>query len=87
MKGLIDSVFGPVIEFLTTILTFIEELSVPVSRPFDPSNYLAPLTLLGPYWFNFVTTVCMLAFIYVVVFLIVAYNGMYIKFKDNIKWW
>lgn len=87
MKGLIDTIFGPVRGWLINIFGFIRELSVPVSRPFDPSNYLAPLKLLGPYWFTFVTTVCLFSFIYVVVFLIVSYRGMIISFKGMVKWW
>jgi len=87
MKGVIDSIFHPVYAWLQSIINLIKSLSVPVSRPFDPSNYLAPLKLLGPHWFAFVTTVCMLSFIYVVAFLIVSYRGMYINFKDSIKWW
>lgn len=87
LQGLIDTIFGPIKGWLSHIVSFIQELSVPVSRPFDPSNYLAPLKLLGPYWFTFVTTVCFLSFVYIVAFLIVSYQGMYIRFKDSVKWW
>jgi len=87
MIALIDTIFGPLLGWLMSIRTMINELSVPLARPVNPSDYFGPFALLGPFWITFITTGAVLAFVYVVVFLIVANNGMIIKFKDTIKWW
>lgn len=63
------------------------ELSVPLARPLDISQYLGVFGYLGPSWIAFITTACALAFIYVVTFIIVAQRGLVIRFKDLIKWW
>lgn len=87
MRALIDTIFAPVLTWLHSIQTYISRLSVPVSRPLDISDYIGPFALLGTGWISFISTVCALAFIYIVCFVIVAYQGMFIKFKDTIKWW
>lgn len=87
MKALIDTIFAPVLGWLAHISGYISALSVPVARPLDLSIYLGPFAYLGPYWVTFITTGVFLAFVYIVTFLIVSYQGMFIKFKDTIKWW
>lgn len=87
MKSLIDTVFKPLLTWLNLVYTNISELKVPVSRPLDISLYLGPFAYLGPYWIAFIGTVCLLAFIYVVTFIIIAQQGIIIKFKDTVKWW
>lgn len=87
MKSLIDTVFNPLIAWLTSISSSISKLSVPLARPIDISQYLGPFAYLGPYWITFISTACVLAFVYIVCFLIVAQRGMIIHFKDMIKWW
>lgn len=87
MKSIIDTIFNPVLNWLDKIISAIQDLSVPVSRAIDINVYLGPLALLGPYWVTFITTVCFLAFVYMVTFIIVAQQGLFIKFKDTIKWW
>lgn len=87
MKGVIDTVFFPILNWLNQIYSSIMNLIVPVSRPIDIAQYLGVFAYLGPYWITFITTACVLAFVYMVCFLVVAYNGLFIKFKDTIKWW
>lgn len=87
MIALIDTVFAPLLGWLMNISSFIRELSVPVSRPLNISNYFGPFVLLGPYWMTFITTAAFLGFVYVVTFIVVSTNGMAIKFKNTVKWW
>lgn len=87
MKPLIDTIFGPVLAWLTNIQNYISELKVPLARPLDISQYLGPFAMLGPYWVTFISTACVLAFIYVVTFIIVLNQGVFIKFKETVKWW
>lgn len=87
MIALIDTIFAPVLLWLESIQQSIKSLSVPVARPFDLGQYLGWFRLLGPWWVTFVTTACFLACVYMIAFVIVSYRGMYISFKDSIKWW
>lgn len=87
MIALIDTIFNPVIAWLFSIRSYISELSVPLSRPLNITQYLGPFALLGPYWITFISTACVFAFIYIVAFIVMMLQGTYLKFKDSIKWW
>lgn len=87
MRALIDSIFYPLLKWLSNIDSYIDKLSVPMARPLDISVYLGPFALLGPYWITFISTACLFGFIYIVVFIIMSSTGLSIKFKDLIKWW
>lgn len=87
MRNLIDTIFKPVLKWLKMVFDTLMELSVPLARPLDISQYLGVFGYLGPAWISFITTACALAFIYIVCFLFVAQRGLVIRFKDMIKWW
>lgn len=87
MIALIDTIFNPVLAWLSSISMYIHSLSVPVARPLNLSLYLGPFAYLGPYWITFITTGIFLAFVYIICFLVVSYQGMFIRFKDSVKWW
>ena len=87
MIALIDTIFGPVLDWLIQIRSYLMQARVPLSRPLNISQYLGPFALLGPYWITFITTACVLGFVYIVMFIVMASQGTFIKFKDSIKWW
>ncbi|MFP2989059.1 hypothetical protein MF621_003958 (plasmid) [Bacillus velezensis] len=87
MKPFIDTIFAPVLAWLNHIHSMISSLSVPLSHPVPITNFLGPFGLLGSSWARFVGTICSLAFIYVVAYLIKNAAGLYLTFKQSIKWW
>lgn len=87
MKNLIDTIVYPLLNWLNNIYNSLSELSVPLSRPVDIAQYLGVFAYLGSGWISFVVNVCLLAFIYVVALLLVAQHGLFIKFKNTVKWW
>lgn len=87
MKGLIDTIFNPVLNWLNSILSSIMSLDVPFSHPLDIAKYLGPFSYLGNNWISFIVTCAFLAFIYVVTYIIVSQQGLFSKFKDMVKWW
>lgn len=87
MKGLIDTVFSPILGWLISIRSYLTSMEVPLSRPVNLGDYLGPFALLGPYWITFISTACVLGFIYVVAYVIFSGIGLYTKFKGSIKWW
>lgn len=87
MRNFIDTIFGPVLEWLNGISDAMRDLSLPVARPLDPNRYFGYFSFLGPNWVTLITTIMTLGFIYLLVYFIVNNMGLLIKFKDMIKWW
>jgi len=87
MKALIDTIFNPILNWLQTIIDYLNQASIPLSRPLDISQYFGVFQLLGSEWTLFITTTCSLAFIYMVIYIVVNSYGLYSKFKSAVKWW
>jgi hypothetical protein len=87
MRNLVDTIFGPFLAWLDSIISKINSLSVPLARPLNLSRYFGYFDMLGPHWKTFITTLCVLSFIYLVTYIIVANLGLIMKFKNAIKWW
>lgn len=87
MRALIDTIFNPVLTWLQSIIVAIDSLSIPFSRPLNISNYFGYFSLFGNGWVFFIKTVTTLAFMYGVTYIVVTQMGLFIKFKDMIKWW
>lgn len=87
MRNLIDSVFAPVIGWLQMIIDNLRGVSVPLSRPFDLSNYVGYVSIFGPYWEMFVKQALLLLVVYLITYVVINNMGLIIKFKDMIKWW
>ena len=86
MHNLIDSVFAPLLIWLTAIGDRLHKLSVPVAKPLNLNNYFGVFLFLAQ-WMKLVTTICGLSFIYLITYLIMANIGLIVKFKNLIKWW
>jgi hypothetical protein len=87
LRALIDTVFGPVLNWLTHIYDDIRRLSVPVARPLNVNDYFGVFGMFGPGWMDFAKTVCALGFIYGVCYIVVTQIELFRKFKDVVKWW
>lgn len=87
MKALIDTIFGPVLNWLTNMYNSIHDLSVPLSRPLNVDKYFGVIGLMGNGWMDFAKTVCALSFIYGISYIVVTQIELFRKFKDMIKWW
>jgi hypothetical protein len=87
MRALIDSIFNPLLNWLTNIQNQLNDLSVPLSRPLNIDNYFGYFGLFGQGWQDFITTTCTLAFLYGICYVIVTQIELLRKFKDLIKWW
>jgi hypothetical protein len=87
MRAIIDTIFSPLLNWLIGINQSIQDMSVPLARPINVSDYFGVFAHFGAGWTSFVTTICTLAFIYGMCFIVVTQIGLLIKFKDVIKWW
>lgn len=86
MKALIDTVFNPILGWLSSIADLLSDMSVPASRGLDLSNYIGFLAYFGK-WSTVFTTLILFLFIYSVTYVLVAQLGLLQRFKDLIKWW
>jgi hypothetical protein len=87
VTDLIDTIYAPIIQWLTDIYNRILLLSVPLARPLNLSSYFGYLNLLGPVWKTCITTIISLAVVYGILYVIVKNIGLIIKLKTLIKWW
>jgi len=87
MRNFIDTIFAPVLAWLTGIYDALDSMRVSTARPIDFNNYFGWFGLLGPSWTLLIVNIGLLGFIYFVVFIVVSQEGLYQKFKDAIKWW
>lgn len=87
MRNLIDTIFSPVLNWLHSISSAISQMAVPLARPLDISKYFGYFGMLGSGWQDFIKTVCALAFIYCICYLVVTQVDLFRKFKDAVKWW
>lgn len=86
INALIDTIFNPVLGWLAQMSKYLNDLSVPASRPLRLSDYLGVFAYLYG-WTTVITTLCALVFVYFVCYIIMTYSSLFIRFKDTVKWW
>jgi len=84
---LIDTMFSPLLGWLTDLYNRILMLSVPLGRPLDLSNYFGFFKILGSTWMMVISQMIGLSVIYFIVWVVVNNLGVISKFKMLIKWW
>ncbi|MGH0854843.1 hypothetical protein ACRS52_21340 [Bacillus cytotoxicus] len=87
MKSVIDTIFNPIFDWLNKVFESIMKLTVPVSHPVNPHGFFKPFAMLGHGWIIFVSTACVLAATYGVLFIVMSFKHGVIEFKVFVKWW
>lgn len=89
MRGFVDTIFSPVLDFLKQILSNLvsARLEIPKGKLFDVFDYFPYFSMFGPGWRNFVVTVAFLSFTYLILYFVLNNIGFFLKLKDAIKWW
>ena len=87
MIALVDTIFDPILGWIDKVIEILQMAIVPVARPFDPSDYLGIYGQIGQGWIGFITSGLVMCFIYVVIYIVMAKSGVYLKFKKSVKWW
>lgn len=87
MRNFIDTILGPVLNWLSGIYDWLHQMSVVQARPINFSSYFGWFGLLGPSWTLFIINVCLFGFIYFIVLIVMNSESLYQKFKDAVKWW
>lgn len=84
IRNFLDTLFNPFTNWLTQIYEGLSRLSVPAARPLRIVDYFSYFSFLGTSWQLFIQTVCVLAFIYFVIYILVNQIGLLQKIKDLI---
>lgn len=87
LRDLIDSIFAPVYGFLNFVLLKIQSVSLVASRGLNLDYFLGPVALLGPEWVGLIKTIIACITLLTVVFVSTKGFGLYLKFKEGVKWW
>jgi hypothetical protein len=88
MKSVIDTtIFSPIFGWLNKMFDAIMKLTVPASHPINPNSFFKAFAMLGNGWVIFVSTACVLAATYGILFVVMAFKHGVIEFKVFVKWW
>ncbi|HBX23983.1 MAG TPA: hypothetical protein DEF34_10190 [Desulfotomaculum sp.] len=87
MKDIIDSILGPIQQFLNFSIEKIQGIQLVAERGLNLNYYLGPITHMGSGWvalcFSLISSIVLLA----VVFLARSGYSLYLNFKEGVKWW
>ncbi|GAB6454366.1 MULTISPECIES: hypothetical protein [unclassified Bacillus cereus group] len=87
MKSVIDTIFSPIFGWLNQMFNSIMKLTVPASHPINPNSFFKAFAMLGNGWVIFVSTACVLAATYGILFVVMAFKHGVVEFKVFVKWW
>lgn len=87
MIALIDTIFGPVLDWLLTIQQYLLSAVVPSSYTLSFGNIFSPLAMISPAWAALITNTVVMVVAYAIIYVVVNGAGLLSTFKDLIKWW
>lgn len=87
MIALIDTIFNPVINWLSLLKNYLLQARITDSFGLSFSNVFAPITALSPSWAMVVSNVMVMIFIYGVLFIIHNGKDAFVSFVQAIKFW
>lgn len=86
-QRIIDSFFDPIIEILITARDRLDYISMVAARGLNLDYFLGPVSMLGPEWRALIASVVASAFLIVTILTARKVYGMYLAFKEGVKWW
>lgn len=87
MRNFIDSIFGPIIQFLALINEKLGEIGTVAARGLRLDDYFGVFAILGPAWTGVISSLLSSLFFLAVLYVIKHYSGVLLYLKDLIKWW
>ncbi|MGK5512297.1 hypothetical protein [Brevibacillus formosus] len=87
MRNFVDSIFGPVSQFLGQIKSNLLRFAVERNRPIDLDSFFAPFATLGPTWVVLIKSIMVSLFAVTLLWVAISLRGAYLYFKDGVKWW
>lgn len=87
MIALIDTIFSPVMNWLSQIISYLHSATIPKSYSLELGSLFAPLNMISPSWTLLITNIFIMFVTYSIVYISVNGTGLYLQFKEAIKWW
>lgn len=87
MKNFIDSLFAPATQFLVSIKTSLLQFAIEKNKPIDLDSFFSPFAMMGSSWVVLIKAVLISLFSITVLYLAIGARGIYLYFKEGIKWW
>ncbi|MGI9861331.1 hypothetical protein SDD30_08100 [Moorella naiadis] len=86
-QRIVDSIFNPVIQILTSARDRLEGVSLVAVRGLNLDYFLGPLSLLSPEWRALIGSIVASAFLILGVLVARKTYSLYLAFKEGVKWW
>lgn len=86
-KNLIDHIFSLPESILETMIDKLQGASSLVAQGINVSDWLAPVGLLGPSWVKVINALLAGASLVFIFWLGKRVYGLYLQFKEGVKWW
>ncbi|MGC5328956.1 hypothetical protein [Brevibacillus sp. SYSU BS000544] len=87
MRNFIDSLFNPASQFLQGIRDSLLKYSVGRNKPIELDSFFSPFALLGTSWVVLIKAVMLSLFSITMLYVAIGARGVYLYFKESIKWW
>lgn len=86
-QRIIDSIFNPIIQILITARDHLDNVAHVAARGLNLDYFLGPVSMLGWQWRTLVGSIIAAAFLILAVFIARRVYGIYLAFKEGVKWW
>jgi hypothetical protein len=83
----IDSFMDPPIQFLQTILDYLQRATLVAANGINLSDYVSYIGLLGSGWVQVLNSIIASFGLILVIFVAQKIYALYLAFKDGIEWW
>jgi hypothetical protein len=87
IKNLIDSIFAPLLQFLTLIVDMLDNAGTIVGAGINVNNYFSFFGYLPAEWQGVVKSAMASVVLLAILFLVRSFWDMYLKSKDSIQYW
>lgn len=87
MHDIADTVFGPVIQVLSSAYGYLSNVSLVASRGLNLDYFLGPFAGLGFAWVLLIKSFIGALVLVLVVVAVKAIYGSYLQLKQGVKWW
>lgn len=87
MIAIIDTIFAPVLNWLTQILNMLQSANIPPSYNLALGNIFAPFNMISFSWSMLITNIFVMIVTYTIIYIVVSASSLFANFKKIIKWW
>lgn len=87
MIALIDTLFYPILSWISSLRDTLLSARVPLSQSLPLDSLFSPVAMLSPSWQLVISNIFMMVFIYLIIYIVVNGVGLLETFRNAVKWW